>query len=542
MQKELLNDIKGMKNARLLAGMIAVAILLGYGYLLIRSAIGIDDTCIERYFVEGWAPHVGRWTLYLLNLVFDFAHFTPFFMEAVGVVLLGLSAYLFCVLWDRISSGRVPTLALAAFALVYVTFPLAGEVYMYYLHNGVSLAFCLLALCGIYWWEYRKKGKVANLIWITVLLALAIGCYESFALVYLVLLCGVRLWSLWNEETAKQSIKDAFRYVITAILPLVGAMVIRTVAYTLINLCIGIPADARDMSKLRLWIVNNPLVILKDLAHQFVVRYVINAAYIWGILVFVVFTLLFVATVSAVAFGRRKWSMLLWGGCMMIAPWLLVIVEIVVTPYRATQALMLFVPFAALFCFEVLLRAGSGKMTPKISVALAVLLFVIVFRQAFELHQFFYFDSLKEDYSKAYCQELAYELYRNYDTSEKPVVFIGQPALPASLREQVYKDVDEVAVVHYNYVDEFGYRIWDVACQDTLAWASWADLGDGEYEIYAYMAMQGYDFKQPDAARREELRKEALVFTDTPVWPMAGSIVEKEDVICVYLGPVRVDL
>lgn len=542
MKKGLLNDIREMKDGKLLAGMIAVAIGLSYGYLLIRSTIGIDDTCIERYFVEGWAPHVGRWTLYLLNCVFDFAHFTPFFMEVVGVILLGVSAYLFCVLWYRISQGKVSTLALAAFALIYVTFPLVGEVYMYYLHNGVSLAFSLLALSGIYWWEYLQKRKIGALIGITVCLSLAIGCYESFALVYIVLICGINIWFRWNELITDTKRWEGIKRTLISVLPLVGAVVIRIPAYTLINLITGIPEDARDMSKLQLWIVNNPLVILKDLVHQFVVRYIVNGIYIWGIAVYVIFAFLFVLAILFASVKKKKWSLIIWGGMILVSPWLLIIVEIVVTPYRATQALMLFVPFAAMFCYEVVLKSIADKMSKAISLVAALLLFVIVFRQGFELHQFFYFDSLKDDYSKAYCQELAYDLYQNYNVSEKPVVFIGQRSLPEAIREKVYLDVEDVILVHYNYVDEFGYRIWDVACQDTLAWAAWADLGDGEYEIYPYMEMLGYDFMQPTAEQREELRKEALQSKEYPVWPMQGSIIEKEDVICVYLGPVRIDL
>lgn len=226
----------------------------------------------------------------------------------------------------------------------------------------------------------------------------------------------------------------------------------------------------------------------------------------------------------------------------MVAPWMLIIVELVVTPYRATQALMLFVAFAVLFCYEVISRIDLQRFNKSVSVILAILLFVVVFRQGFELHQFFCFDSLKDEYSRDYCKELAYELYHNYDTTNKPVVFIGQRQLPETLQEQVYRDVEDVILVHYNYVDEAGYRIWDVACQDTLAWTAWADLGDGEYEIYPYMKMMGYDFVQPTVEQREKLLKEAIQNPSYPVWPKEGSVVESEDVICVYLGPVNVEL
>lgn len=542
MNGELIKDIKELKGRKWLSFIMILVAAVTYGYFLTHSTIGMDDTAIERYFIEGWAPHVGRWTLYLLNLVLDFAYFTPYFMDIIGVMLLCLSAYLFCVLLYRVSGRNVSTMSLVAFATVYITYPLVGEVYIYYLHNGISLSFCLMALLGLAWWEYLSKGKWKQIIWVTLFLSLAIGCYESFALVYMVLICGIYMLAIIKDTLEKKKFLPWLKDAALAVVPLLLSMIIRKIMYTLINVSLGLGTDARDMSKLELWLVNNPLVILKDLLHQLAVRYVINGEFIFAIKIYVITTMVFVVAMLVYTILKKKWSLLFWGSMILITPWLLIIVELVITPYRAAQAIMLFVPWAWFICYEFLRCIRRPKVHRVTQIIMVAVLSVVVFRQGFELHHYFYFDYMKDQYNREYCHELAYDLYSNYDTENKPVIFIGQREMPQALRENVYQNVADVKLVHSNYVDEYGYRIWDIGCSDMIAWSTWADLGDGEYEIYRYMEMLGYDFIQPSAEVRLELVKEATGEFNYPVWPQAGSVIETDDYICVYMGPVTVSL
>ncbi len=542
MYSELLKDLKELKGCKWIIGILVLVATVTYGYFLTHSTIGMDDTAIERYFIEGWAPHVGRWTLYLLNLVLDFAHFTPYFMDIIGVMLLCLSAYLFCVLLYRVSGRNIGILSLIAFATVYITYPLLGEVYIYYFHNGISLSFCLMALAGLAWWEYLSKGNWKQILWVTLFLSLAIGCYESFALVYMVLICGIYILAIVKNTAEKKKFLPWLKDAALAVVPLLLSMVIRKMMYTLINACLGLATDARDMSKLELWIVNDPFVILKDLLHQLAVRYVINGEFIFGIKVYVITTLVFVVAMLIYTIRKKKWSLLFWGSMILITPWLLLFVELVITPYRATQAIMLFVAWAWFICYEFLSYIPKPKMYRVTQIIMVVILSIVVFRQGFELHHYFYFDYMKDEYNRTYCHELAYDLYSNYDTENKPVVFIGQRVMPQALRENVYQDVTDVALVHHSYVDEYGYHVWDIGCSDMIAWSTWADLGDGEYEIYRYMEMLGYDFIQPSAEMRMELVENATENRDYPIWPRAGSIIETEDYICVYMGQVTVSM
>lgn len=555
MNADLIRDMKKMKCAGLLAGVIAVVAALSYGYLLIHPTIGMDDTGIERYFVEGYAPHVGRWTLYVLNFIFDFAHFSPWFIDACGVILLCLAAYLFCLLWYRVSDEKVSSLSMVAFSSVFLTFPLIGEVYIFYLHNGIALSFFLMALAGLIWWDYLTNGKALKLLWMLLFVSLAIGCYESFALVYLVVLAGIYMLAILKENLAKRKLVTWLKDAALAIVVLAGSIAIRSIVCGIISALSDWPGNARGLDAVKMWFLNDPIIVLKDLVYQVLMRYFLNGEFIFGIKIFVITTIALLIAVVVFAVWKRKPGILPWAFMLLVSPWLFVPVELVPTPYRATQALMFMVAFGWLFCFETLLSISWKPLMRVIPLILGGLLFVVAFRQGFELNRYFYFDAVKSDYDEAYCRELALELERDYDLS-KPVVFIGQRAMPKAYRDWVYLDINSeeyVQFIHqfnliytkalYKFVDnEKGYRIYDIAATDTVEWLSWAALADDECEIYPYMRMLGYSFVQPEPELRERLIDEALQMESYPVWPKDGAIVEYEDYICVYMGAVVFDL
>ncbi len=557
MNKELLNDIKNLKYGKWLIRLLLAVAVLTYGYFVTHSSIGMDDTAIETYFVNGFAPYVGRWTLFLLNRIFNFATYTPYFMDILGVALLCLASYLFCVLWTRISGGKIHTLSLIAFATIFITYPLIGEVYIFYLHNGISLSFLLMAFTGLAWWDYLSRGNRRQLIWMTIFLSLAIGCYEAFATVYVTLICGIYILGIIKETIENKKLKIWLKDLTFAILPLISAMLIRTIAYSAICAALGLDTSARDMSTLYLWFVNPPLVLLKDLIYQFLIRFVCNGEYIFGVKVFAVTTVAFILSSLTYMIAKKKWILLLFGTGILAGPWLLIFLQLVITPYRATQALMLFIAFGWLICLEYLFLNNWKKWTKGIQVSAAIILSIVVFRQAFELHQYFYIDAAKDEYNKAYCHELAQELLRNYDTS-KPVIFIGQRQMTKAFSNQLYlpfnsqeyRDFSQQfnfgnTIAFTNFVDDrYGYRIYDIAATDTMDWMSYADLNDGEYEVYRYMEMLGYKFEYPAKNIILKVRDTAMNLQDTdsyPVWPEKGSIVEDENYIYVYLGRVLVN-
>ena len=129
----------------------SILLLIGvctYGFVITHYAIGIDDTAISLYFDEGLAPYVGRWTLYIINKVIPLTKMSPFFMELISMIIMLFSATTWCILLRKICNGCVelPIWMYAIFAGIFISCPLISEVYVYYLHNGLCLAYGFTAL------------------------------------------------------------------------------------------------------------------------------------------------------------------------------------------------------------------------------------------------------------------------------------------------------------------------------------------------------------------------------------------------------------
>jgi len=115
--------------------------VLSFGYLVTHEAIGIDDTAIERYLEEGLEPVMGRWVLFVINRLLQVGSFAPFVTEAVSVLLLMGSVTLWMEVFRRVLEERVEIWCYTFAACIFLSSPILSEVYTYYLHNGISLAY-----------------------------------------------------------------------------------------------------------------------------------------------------------------------------------------------------------------------------------------------------------------------------------------------------------------------------------------------------------------------------------------------------------------
>ena len=67
---KLLKEKKGKEIA--LAVISLITAVLSYGYVILHPTIGIDDTELERYVLNGWEPLFNRPTLVIPGLVLRF--------------------------------------------------------------------------------------------------------------------------------------------------------------------------------------------------------------------------------------------------------------------------------------------------------------------------------------------------------------------------------------------------------------------------------------------------------------------------------------
>lgn len=185
--RKILEETKWLLNQKLYVIALAITAACGYGYAIVTPIIGIDDTAVELYFRDGLAVAVGRWTVYLLNKFLYIVEFSPFMMELVGVILLCIGATLFAILMRRILGERMSVVACTIFACIFVSNPIISDVYIYYYHNGVDLAYILVALALMLYMdgiEALGKKKILPFVGSMLLAWAAVGCYESFLILY----------------------------------------------------------------------------------------------------------------------------------------------------------------------------------------------------------------------------------------------------------------------------------------------------------------------------------------------------------------------
>ena len=283
--KQLIKDYRRIKNNNFLTFAYFLVSIFSYGYVITHETIGMDDTGIECYFSDGLAPQVGRWTLFLLNKIFHMSEFTPYFMDLLGVLLLVGSVIIYVILFKRVTRNQIGTFGCLAFGCLFLSSPFMGEVFIYYLHNGIGLSFFLLSLTGLCMLKVTEKFDWKNLLYASIFVSIAIGCYESFALVYLVQVAFVFLLTeIFKEEKIKFSsfAKQLGLYLI----PLIVSVIVRKILPALITLSLGLEMDARGVSHMKYWFLNNPFVIAIDLVFQFILRYFVSGMYFFGVFVF----------------------------------------------------------------------------------------------------------------------------------------------------------------------------------------------------------------------------------------------------------------
>ncbi len=189
--KKIVEEMKDFLNCKAYVLALSIVAVCGYGFTITHYSIGIDDTAIPLYFKDGMAPFVGRWWLFLVNRLFQIDDFAPWMVEFISILIFILSVTLWCVLFRRICRRYVdiPLWSYLFVAGIFISCPIISEIYVFYLHNGICsaygfIALSLLCLIDSLNKEIDKKGQIIKLLESSVFLTIALGCYESFIIVY----------------------------------------------------------------------------------------------------------------------------------------------------------------------------------------------------------------------------------------------------------------------------------------------------------------------------------------------------------------------
>ncbi len=550
---------KWYRTAMILTG------LCGYGFLITHQTVGIDDTPYSYYFDEGLSAIVGRWFMFLLNKVFHISEFAPFITDLCGVILLMLAASVWCVLFCRILGERLKLWGAVLFSCLFLSNPLISEVFTYYLHNGVATGYLFTGISLCFLWEglercqrqakdlkgQKKKAWLRASLkrnvwscWAASALGLwiAMGCYESFMIVYLVGVCIVFCTARIRGGELPFPFHVLRSLAVAAVIAVAG-MILRSLMIAAVTGVFGLEhlrdeAVQRSVTEMAAWLrePDAPSVFGMILKRIFVMYGAFAYAY-YPIFIYVLAAA--AAFVSGIWWSVRRrdgWILVLLAGSV-IASYLLVIIEGKATYYRSAQFLPLFSAWGLLL----VIYAVNG-MKKWANVILCALLCIILWNQCTDLNRWFYVDWMKYENAVETMNRVAYELEKSYDIS-KPVIFTGTYEPPRSIVEAAYipynsethyKLLHLTCLLDEHLLEKFyrTYGIW-VAQTPALSVIDWGRHAfDTDQELIKFLSMHGHEFQVLwDKSLYDEAESIAVGW---PSFPQEGSIADMGDYIIVH--------
>ena len=560
---------------RLYMGILLLTAVCAYGYKVTNVTIGIDDTPSLYYFEEGLIAIVGRWVLFLLNKVISLAEFVPFVTDFAAVLLLIAAAIVWSALFYSVFGEKIPVVGYAHFAAVFVSCPLISEVFTYFLHNGIAIGYlsCAVSLCFMREWQssIRKQRKgsglweklfcpaVTKLAAAAVFLWIAMGCYESFMILWLagllLLLLSERI-RLGTERTARTGERGVFGTLAGGALAALAAVLLRSLMIVVLTKAFRLEylqgeAVQRSVTEMLGWMVQPGAFgeLAMILKRTFVLYGVFAYAYL-PIRIFVLSAVVItVVTLVRVIRGRDVWALILLPAAYLAA-FSLLFIEGKATLYRSAQFVPVFCGYGALlFAYIIYELTGSpGRGVHRKlclgtrGIAVAVLV-VITWNQCMDMTKWFYIDKQKYDAAVKTVDQIALDLERDFDTS-KPVIFTGNYEIPYSIIQEAYVSYGDrkyykmkqlTDLIDPDLLDKYNRGskgVW-VAQTPALSVIDWGRYAfDSDAELVRFFEMHGHRLVAcGDIDRYAEAEEESL---NLPEYPQDGYIVDKGDYIIVH--------
>lgn len=567
-----------LKNRRYL-GILLLTAVCAYGYKVTNATIGIDDTPSLYYFEEGLIAIVGRWVLFLLNKLCSIAEFLPFLTDFAAVVLLVAAAVVWSALFYSVFGEKIPVIGYAFFAAVFVSSPLISEVFTYFLHNGIAIGYlgCGISLCFLREWQCcvkkPRKGTtipskcrdlaVGKIVCTAIFLWIAVGCYESFMILWL---AGLLLLLL-AERICMESIQrhcgmetGVFAALIAGAAAALVAVILRSLMIVIVTKVFHLEylqgeAVQRSVTEMLGWMFQPGALgeLAMILKRTFVLYGVFAYAYL-PIRIFVLSAVVIVAvTLWRGICSRDLWAILLLPAAYLAA-FSLLFIEGKATLYRSAQFLPVFCGYGALlFVYAVWQVTAQREETEKKSLSRRIsggvrkvailLLAMITWNQCADMTKWFYIDQKKYDAAVKTVDQIALDLERNFDTS-KPVIFTGNYEIPYSIIQDAYVSYGSTTyykmkrltdLIDPDLLDKYNRGskgVW-VAQTPALSVIDWGRYAfDSDAELVKFFAMHGHWLvAEEDISLYAGAEKESL---ELPEYPQDGYIVDKGDYIIVH--------
>ena len=498
-----------LKNKIYMASLI-IAAIAGYGYEITHSSLGIDDVCIGLYFDDGLGVSIGRWPFYVINKIFHVTEFEPFILEFIAVLIFMFAAIVWSAVLRYVLGDKLPIACYAVFSAMLLDYSLIAEVFIYYLQNGVPIIYAIVAVAVfdfyyLYTHNLEQKQRILHKFGMSLIVSVAIGFYEAAANVFLTGMLLIMIVDCFGANRMQiRKFKQFFMSLFLIGRILVYAILERSLITRACMAVFGIEPYSYRSAGSMLRILKYPgriLTIIRQILRDYVF---VGLAY-YPIGLFVAASILFVIIILAAAVKKRNVYILFLGILCYGSIFILSLPQGDALPYRSNLMIGLLVAMV-LFCLTYLILKSRYRLVNVVGMILVI----------------------------------AYDLLKGgYNTTEKPVVFIGSYELNPAILEKcsMGSDIPGYAVIkdlNDWMEEETGERYVYV---QTLSWSliDWAIPGFYIYEGYnremirlfeerGYRLIWGGTELYEKALQQEEELNE---------YPVEGYIREYDDYIVV---------
>lgn len=545
--QRLKEDVSYFLHQKIFVILLALTAMGCYGFAITHESIGIDDTLVDVYLNDGIEVLMGRWTIYLINKFFYLGEFMPNITELGGVLLLLSAVVLYCVLLRRIFGERIGIGGYTAFACVFISQPFLGGLYLYYYHSGMDVGYLALAAALLCLLEsFEQKGKkfgrclIGSMLWLWI----AVGCYESFVIFYIVGLIVI-LFFRGMTDRDKLTLQLMFRKLAWCACLIVGCMILRAAIQKILIAVFSIHseyiANSRELTDSVLYFteaggLQNAFMLIK----KYWLQYFVNAVVYFPVLVYVLSVAVFAVAAVFLSIKKKTGSYLLLFLGMVVVPSLLSLVQLMPPLYRTSQFLPFFIACAVLL-FYLFCRGIPWKNYG--SIAFCFVTAVLVWNHAYEMNRIFYMDYNRYQYEKEVLTDIAKEVIREYGQGAR-VIFTGNYQSPYELADYYYvgyssKEFRRIAMLT-DWLDPhlkeksytpYGYTFGFDMYHSMIEWGMYAFVAPGR-ELVNFLNMHGYSLQ---TVTDEALLKKANDFAQAlPKWPAEGSIAEMDGYVIVH--------
>lgn len=500
---------------------LLLAALVAHGLRITSFAMSADD-------FDDYSPNhmlnftyyisQNRWGIALVNGLFGCGQTIPFYNAFLSTLFLVIAALAWCVLIKKMAP-KTTTPSLLIFGSVFVTFPIFCETLMFPASFAApcAYAFIALGLTCVAEWLFSSEREKSVLIVGVLILALCVSIYEAFVSAYLV---GVFVVLLLRQKEKSDRMADVIKYLFVFALVLVAAIIAREVIGRTLMLSLGIK-PAAIATRTITWFSGEPvgtklLLLVASLGGG----YLYYGLFYYPVFAFALVSMAALACSLVISLHRRNPVLFLLTAGMVVANFMLAVVQGIVTPYRACTGFSILVSF--------FLMAGFSNMAkPYLKIAAGCALFFVVLFQAKETTLWTQNENHVFDIDRNNAALIGKELKENFGPSMgKPVVFVGRQAMYPYLRDSSPSAFDVGAP-----------RLFDSPlCNGESFFMRGADDSCMAYELFCLFKFCGYVLKEPTAEQRADAL-EKIKSLNIPVWPEKGSMREMDDCIVVRIGP-----